>query len=284
MAHLRSQKELIHKRDWNCLIILDACRYDIFEKVYSEYLEGKLKKVKSAGVWTGEWLERTFNNEDNEDIVYVSDHPYINSKGREIVEGFDASKTFFRVIDVWNKHWSSDLGHVPPKQTSKETRLARAKFPRKKLISHFTHPHGPYLYLGGPLSERIESSMKQASGEESLTSKFRRKAGKIAKGILGYSKVLKIRKSIGLTNPGPAATVAQELGEDTLLKAYREDLKYVLSIVSKLSNRLPGKIVISTDHGECLGEGGRYGHGNFNPSLNNRILKTIPWLEVDGYA
>ncbi|KXA93239.1 hypothetical protein AKJ64_01105 [candidate division MSBL1 archaeon SCGC-AAA259E17] len=54
------QKYLIEKKDWNCLIILDACRYDFFESNYDEYLNGKLRKVISEGTNTSQWLKRTF--------------------------------------------------------------------------------------------------------------------------------------------------------------------------------------------------------------------------------
>lgn len=29
-----NQKELIRSQEWDCLIILDACRYDFFERIY----------------------------------------------------------------------------------------------------------------------------------------------------------------------------------------------------------------------------------------------------------
>jgi len=57
------QRELINQvvkeREW-VIIILDACRYDFFEKVYRDYLKGKLLKVRSANSTTPLWLTETW--------------------------------------------------------------------------------------------------------------------------------------------------------------------------------------------------------------------------------
>lgn len=42
-------------RSWDYLIILDACRFDVFEEVYDDFLEGRLRKVESVGSSTPEW-------------------------------------------------------------------------------------------------------------------------------------------------------------------------------------------------------------------------------------
>lgn len=48
MSKIPSQKKLIEEIDWKYLIILDACRHDYFEKVYSNFFSGELRKVRSA--------------------------------------------------------------------------------------------------------------------------------------------------------------------------------------------------------------------------------------------
>ena len=78
----RDQKYLIEKSNWDYLVILDACRFDTFEKNYKEYFDGELKKVRSRGSSTGEWLYKTFNEQYN--ITYFSTNPYINNLGLSI--------------------------------------------------------------------------------------------------------------------------------------------------------------------------------------------------------
>ncbi|KXB07802.1 hypothetical protein AKJ55_01930 [candidate division MSBL1 archaeon SCGC-AAA382M17] len=53
---MKDQKDLIEKRDWDCLILLDACRYDYFEDIHDNYFEGQLQKADSGASATGTWL------------------------------------------------------------------------------------------------------------------------------------------------------------------------------------------------------------------------------------
>ena len=98
---MKSQKELIYERDWNVLMILDACRFDYFESLYGGYLEGRLKKVKSEGSSTQPWLRKTFDRPMKE-VVYVSGNPYCNSKGIDFI-GFNGLEYFYKVLDCWEK-------------------------------------------------------------------------------------------------------------------------------------------------------------------------------------
>ena len=50
---LLDQKEQIEEENWDNLIVFDACRYNYFEKIYPDYLEGNLSKVHNRGIsWT----------------------------------------------------------------------------------------------------------------------------------------------------------------------------------------------------------------------------------------
>ena len=77
------QRKLIHERNWDVLIILDACRYDYFEKVYMDYFGdmGKLQTVKSPATWTGAWVAEIFHGKPMKDTIYLSSNKWINSKG-----------------------------------------------------------------------------------------------------------------------------------------------------------------------------------------------------------
>lgn len=59
---------------------------------------------------------------------------------------------------------------------------------------------------------------------------------------------------------------------------YSENLELVLEEVEKLIDDLDGKIVITADHGELLGEYGIKGHP---PGVYFKDLIEIPWLEVE---
>jgi glucan phosphoethanolaminetransferase (alkaline phosphatase superfamily) len=67
-------------------------------------------------------------------------------------------------------------------------------------------------------------------------------------------------------------------GGEALPSAYEDNLIAVLQQVAVLLSSLSGRIVITSDHGELLGEDRCYGHprGRKNP-----LLTTVPWLVIE---
>ena len=77
-------------------------------------------------------------------------------------------------------------------------------------------------------------------------------------------------------------------GNQRLLKeAYRDNLRLVLKHAADLVPMLEGKVVITSDHGEALGEHGLFLHPLFRPYFPHRSwglavaeLRIVPWFEV----
>ena len=69
---------------------------------------------------------------------------------------------------------------------------------------------------------------------------------------------------------------------EELRQAYSETLDIALKHAARLIDELPGKSVISSDHGEMLGDRGiiarRYGHPH---DIYNRQLRVVPWFTVE---
>ncbi len=64
-------------------------------------------------------------------------------------------------------------------------------------------------------------------------------------------------------------------------EAYKGNLKLVLDYVEQLLPRLSGKIIITSDHGELLGEKNQWFHSGKTRDLDLvMILQFVPWLEV----
>ncbi|WP_323173753.1 hypothetical protein [Natrialba sp. PRR66] len=86
-------------------------------------------------------------------------------------------------------------------------------------------------------------------------------------------------------SPGLRETLHQSnVTDDTLRRAYQENLDLVLDSVANLLSSLDGRTVVTADHGEMLGERGRpipvrtYGHFG---SLYHDELVTVPWLVIE---
>ncbi len=282
---MKSQKKLIQNREWDVLILLDACRYDIFKKCFKRHIEGTLKKVISEGSCTLDWLKGTFKESHFNDVVYVSGNPYINSKGISI-HGFDGTNHFYKIIDAWESGWIDEIKTVKPDVMGKKTRLARAKYPGKKIISHFAQPHYPYLseklvYMGG-FTDAFYKATNERNRIGLFSQKIREIIGRIMNRVLGWRLTQMIRKKLSLIEligDPRLKKFAQKYGTTYLKNAYEENLILALTEVQNIIDRLPdNKIVITSDHGELLGEDGIYGHPE---GLNHNILIEVPWLEIN---
>lgn len=276
---LLSQVELIHSSKWDVLIILDACRYDYFEKLVWNYLEGKLKKVMSPASHTIPWVKKVFSNRYYDDIVYVSANPFINSKVS--VKGFNAQEHFYKVIDVWDWGWDRRLGTVPPWKVNFAAKIAMMKYPSKRKIIHYLQPHAPYLYyppVGRKPIYTTENNIKTFIGRGlSFIEKIC-----LNKGIHIPATMLKLiylsRLKLGI-ELGPERSFFALYGLNTLRRAYKHNLEIVLYYIAKLiSHKLfkNKRIIITADHGELLGDEG-FSHP---PGLMHPKLLEVPWFIV----
>lgn len=274
------------EEDWKYLIILDACRFDYFSQLYSRFLTGRLEKRLSEGTCTPEFLQNTFTGR-YPDTIYVSANPYVSSHANPHVDShqrgrFDASSIFFRVVDGWNLCWDGKLETVPPWRLRRLAELQIAKHPDKRFIIHFIQPHAPYIQPVGstgrphPLRRvRRGPSRWQGSKVPRLALRsYRWLYFRLKLGIVGWE----VGRLLGFPPFDVMDQARRDLGVAGLRAAYARNLALALEQSSKLVNRLTGKIVITSDHGECLGENGRYGHLCKSKSS---LLRTVPWFSCE---
>jgi len=276
------QKEKIQKlrqeERWN-LIILDATRFDIFEDVYEKHINGSLRKVISPGSATHEWLNNTFQ-EKWENTIYISANPRINSKVG--VRNFYAPEFFDEVIDAWEDWaWDREMGATPPEEVSKVALEVRDGNPGGNLIIHYRQPHPPYIGLGLDMSDSDLSGRKSVKGGKKLLdswfAKLRLFVGRTSVRILGKERIWDIRKMVGLAPVTPTEMTYHEVGREGIRRGYIENLKIVLEEVSNLVDKLSGRTVITSDHGQFIGSEGMHGHP---PGRKDSTLLEVPWLEV----
>jgi hypothetical protein len=121
--------------DWDNLLILDACRYDMFTDRID--LEGTLESRISMGSTSEEFMERNFVGEQFHDTVYVNANPYIPKLGLD-------DDTFHAVVDCLDD-WDIELETVPPEPVARAARNAHERYSDKRLIIHFMQPHAPFI-------------------------------------------------------------------------------------------------------------------------------------------
>ena len=280
----------VNGTEWDYLIVLDACRYDYFEKHYSDFLEGELSKKKSKGTSTVEWLPKTFESRYN--YKYISANPYCNSYGIGLTDlmpdfeyDWNATRTFTEIIDSWERDWDSEENTVRPEDI---TDTAIEEDNSGKMVIHYIQPHRPFISCPQEqkvwnLNEKIDSMAKgeQADNQQSLKRKMISSTKPVWDKFfwkLPYRVRWKIKDLLRLDNPHWGALV-QEVGEEKVHEYYQEDLRMALKEVRRFVDQIDGKIIVTADHGEALGEHNDWGHqvGSDNPKQY-----TVPWLEVEG--
>ncbi|MFB3893650.1 MAG: hypothetical protein ACE15C_16680 [Phycisphaerae bacterium] len=233
---------------WDVLMILDACRYDVFERVNSRQggLAGTLSKRISVGSTTLEWLRKTFDGRAAEcsRIVYVSGNPQVSLSN---CQRWSIPLPFAHVEEAWREGWDRELETMPPDRLADAYLKVRDRFPGMKFILHFMQPHHPFIgktRIRRPVDKPAEVPVdtRDAAGR-----------------TLWFVDV--VRKGI--------ATIEQ------LRAAYEANLPPALEAIAALLPKIDGKVAITADHGEMLGEYGQYDHaeGMYFPQLIE-----VPWF------
>lgn len=230
----------IMAEDWDILVILDACRYDLFMRTNT--LPGRLETRISRGSHTTEFLRGNFCGKEFHDTVYVTATPQLEWTRYEI----DVS--FYAIVNVWNSDsWDDRYGTVLPDEMTERGLIARENFPNKRLILHYLQPHYPFIYSD------IDNT---------------------ARGLLVDSEAdldFWERQFNGITDISP----------QDVWSAYRANLELALNSIQSLIKESNERIVITSDHGNMIGEKSypipltEWGHP---PKLYTKQLVEVPWL------
>lgn len=275
------------EESWDFLVVLDACRYDYFKDLYRNYLDGEVKKAISPALFTTDWLNKVFPNFYG-DIVYVSANPYINSK-IEVADHyglkFEGKKHFLKVVDVWKWGWDNQLGTVPSNELNKTLFKIKNNYKNKRFILHYIQPHEPYIsknyahYISedyvekrGKINRIIDGKTEKTNGD------IRASIGRTFQKICGIEGRWKINNLLGIPPFSQVDSIGRAEGMKGLRNAYKENLEIVLESVAELLEHVSGNILITADHGEYLGENGRYGHGLVP---RRPPIVEVPWLMIE---
>lgn len=271
----------VHGTEWDYLVVLDACRFDVFKETYGEYLEGELSQKKSRGAATPEWLWKTFTGRYS--YNYISANPYINSAGLSldqlvggVEEEWDARDKFQNIIDSWAEDWEEELGTVHPEKLT-DTALENTMY--SKTVVHYIQPHRPYI--SGNDREHSWAPKAEIEGQEKpLKRRIFNKTRPLWNPVfnrLPYKIQSRIKGLLGMGNSFEKLVRAE--GAEQVKNYYRKDLELALQEVARLVEEVDGKVVVTADHGELLGENNEWGHyiGGTEPGLLH-----VPWLEVKG--
>ncbi|MGQ4834357.1 MAG: hypothetical protein ACP6IS_10750 [Candidatus Asgardarchaeia archaeon] len=236
--------------NWDNLIILDACRYDIFKHIYTSFFSSPIefKYILSIGSSTMEFIRKTFLSISNdirrklkEECIFVNANPMIDKTMK-----YNLKHIFFKYVPVWKNHWDATIGTVKPRDPYYAALRAYINNINKKMVIWFLQPHYPYFD-------------KQFTNINIRTKSFMNRALCSACSSNNLILLLKIFKNL-LLKRYLCAGIPSEVCEyfhhnkDSAIRAYMHTLYETLKYVKKLVQVLPGDTVITADHGEAFGE------------------------------
>lgn len=206
-------------QDWDNLVVLDACRYDLFSEAMEDHpLSGTLSKRRSVETGTPGFLAENFAGDTFHDVVYVTGNPYVNTELPD--------DTFHHVDAVWRDGWDEELQTVRPDVMAERALAAAEAFPKKRLIVHFMQPHAPFI------------GERQVGDRDTFA---------IRETALG--------NDAGKRNPTPFELL--DMGRTTTEEvwgAYLDNLTVALPAVEELLTTLRGRTAVTSDHGNAMGE------------------------------
>jgi hypothetical protein len=242
------KRDNIFDTEWSYLIVIDACRYDIFKKI--NMFKGFLTKNISEGSCTSEWIFKNIKNSKHylKDIIYVSANPTISNINMIKEFGYNP---FYKIIDVWKNGWSDNLNTVHPKEVNKNVIINLSKYANYKFkyIIHYMQPHHPFIGKNKILDDGWKDRR-----EKMLHNKI----------MFNNEKVWDLLRM-------------KKIKKEEAYNAYKSNLRLVFEYIEKILPMLKGKICLTSDHGNLFGKYGiLYGHPcNY---IDEELL-SVPWFD-----
>lgn len=247
--HLPDQRDLIQswftpKDEPAWLLFFDAGRYDIFDQLVWDYFDGNLSRTWNGGVgYTGDWTVRNLTWDFGNRGLFS----YVPLRGFGAAE-YDGRNWFSMAPDIGSEHTVherlAELGYRE-KQTEDTFRISPRAVNKAVLNQVDALDGGVIRYL---------APHPPFEGLEDLTSES--------------TKTAKTRDALQ----------SGELTYQELTEAYINTYKIAFDRAVELIPQLPGRVVITADHGTCLTCGQLF-HGRRLEKHDH--LSVVPWFEVD---
>lgn len=239
---MKTTTQKIDNGNWDNLIILDCCRNDYFQELANNFfnIKGSNQKIKAPHTRTIDFLNDALTEIDG--TCYSGWHKLgkgnnANYLGEE-KEPYYIDQNFTHVKESFQNIYEKNRQTVHPEKLT-DKYINQLEEGENKRVFWYTQPRKPYIGT-------IKMDFKEEYG--------------------GIYRYLNIEK--------PAE---QSFFIKTWRKAYRANLILVLQHVSRLVHELEGRTVITSNHGEALGENNVYGHFE-----KTEEVEKVPWFKIEG--
>ncbi|WP_327052782.1 hypothetical protein [Halomicrococcus gelatinilyticus] len=243
--------------NWDLLILVDACRWDLMEEVVDEYdfVDSHSNFLVHAS-HSREFLHKTFMEndaplleqlqiwrkilQDPDNIEIFKEHYDMN---KEVTQdtAYISWNVFAQMLDpdafdtfvpVGRAKWGDDQEILPPRELTDRTIDIMRNGSAERTVVHYMQPHTPFkdsdtTEVPGSVWERIQRGEKDRA---------------------------------------------------EALEEYENNLRWVMDDIELLLENVDAeKVIVSSDHGNLIGEFGCYGHRPYVPIPS---VKRVPWIET----
>lgn len=263
---LPDQLDRIAEADWDVLLVLDAFRWDYWDKITG--LPGE--PVRSPGQTSMEWIKAVFRHPDlrsrMQETICITANPEVTRHTNEVL--------FHDRDDLWEREWTHING-LPTVDPTDVTRAVQARLtvgPDRPVYAHYAQPHGPY-----PMAEPYPVPVMRNNPQGTTV--------EIDSDDQPNHVIMDPREQLEDDDHWLTPRVLRE--------AYVSNIEWVMEAIKPLLNA--GRtILVTSDHGELLGEevtytdvetgerrtGPMYGHP-YNPEGGETPeLRTVPFFRV----
>jgi hypothetical protein len=236
----------IYDESWDLCIVIDACRADMFAEVAWEYDWlpdiDQIDTRRSVGGATRDWMRRTFTPERSDEMA-ATEYVLGNMYGELMLDEDE-----FRTLDkVYQYAWDDHYGTVQARPVTERAVATHRETESERLLVHYMQPHFPSVacYLGYNIDPESFEEMGEGVEWDSVWS----------------------------------ALEQGDISEQDVWTAYRSNLRYVLDDIAILVQNIDAeRAILTSDHGNAVGEWWTYGHppGTYHPKT-----RRVPFVEVE---
>jgi hypothetical protein len=242
------------EQDWDNLVILDGCRYSVFEE-HSE-MSGSLRPVTSQGGHSNEFMRNTFHGGDLHDTVYITSNPWSEEIDDDVF--FLKKTTYTEEVKGGKARLPEDVARLAV-ETFQE-------YPNKRYIVHFMQPNNPYV---GPKAREYR---KQLLEEKGILCTEMDTPG--SEGAEPKMEVQHLRRALR----------RGYISKEKMMEVYTENLEIVTEHAERVIDKLGGKTAVTADHGDMFGERlpplfvREYSHWE---EVYSKYIREVPWLVME---
>lgn len=232
----------VFEKEWDVLVILDGCRYDMYQEVI-----GETDTIWSRGSTSPEWMKNNFRTSqyqaEKQNTAVVSSNPFTSKSDRN-GRPYLPKEDFGLVDEVWTYGWDEELGTTKPETVTDRAIDVTRNENYDRTIVHYMQPHYPFI-----------------GGEEII-------------GKMDVDSFGEFQQGANTENVWADIFHGERDDIDNVIHAYYRNLKFVFEYVETLLENVDGTVAVSADHGNLLGEYGLWGH---RTGLVVPELRRVPW-------